>query len=205
VSLLAILVALGLEQWRAFRWRGAVERGFVRYVRGIERRLNGGTTELGVLATAVALGPPVVVAAGAYWLLSTLHPLLGFAWNVAVLYLLMGFRRFSYAYSAVASALEAGDVVQARRALHAHPGPLATLLPALDRVAHAAALDGARHAGASEPELAALDDARRDALDGLRRDGVTHEALRAHLAHARDNALALARALDAARASVDGG
>ncbi len=122
MSLLAILVALGLEQWRAFRWRGAVERGFVRYVRGIERRLNGGTMELGILATLAALGPPVAVAAGAYWLLSTLHPLLGFAWNVAVLYLLMGFRRFSHAYTAVAGALEAGDVIRARRALHAWRG-----------------------------------------------------------------------------------
>ena len=122
MSFLAILAALGLEQWRAFRWRDAVERGFVRFVRGIERRLNGGTTELGLLATIAALAPPVLVAAGLFWLLAMLHPLLGFAWNVAVLYLLMGFRRFSHAYTAVATALEAGDVLQARRALRVWRG-----------------------------------------------------------------------------------
>jgi len=93
-------------------------------------------------------------------------------------------------------------VAEARRALDALNEHLATLLPALDRVAHATALAAEHHAGASERDLAALDDARRDALDGLRRDGVTREALRAHLAHARDNALALARSLDAALASV---
>jgi adenosylcobinamide-phosphate synthase len=122
MSFLAILAALGLEQWRAFRWRNAVERGFVRTVRGLERRLNGGTTQQGMLAAVLALAPPVVIAAGVFWALLLLHPALGFVWNVAVLYLLMGFRRFSHAYSAVASALEAGDIAGARRALHAWRG-----------------------------------------------------------------------------------
>jgi adenosylcobinamide-phosphate synthase len=117
MSFLAILAALGLEQWQAFRWRSALERALARYARGIERRLNGGAPQHGVLAAALALGPPVVVAAGGYWLLSTLHPVLGLAWNILLLYLLMGFRRFSHAYTAVAAALKAADLGAARRAL----------------------------------------------------------------------------------------
>jgi adenosylcobinamide-phosphate synthase len=122
MSFLAILVALALEQWRAFRWRAVLERLFVRYARGIERRLNGGTAQQGLLAAALALVPPVAVVTGVSWLASTLHPALGFAWNVAVLYLLTGFRRFSHAYQAVAAALAGGDIGAARRALFAWRG-----------------------------------------------------------------------------------
>jgi cobalamin biosynthesis protein CobD/CbiB len=59
----------------------------------------------------------VLVAAVAFWLVDAVHPLLGLAWNILVLYLLMGFRRFSHAFSEIAAALKAGDVGHARRAL----------------------------------------------------------------------------------------
>ena len=117
MNFLAVLAALGLEQWRAFRWRDALETAFVRYARAIERKLNGGTAQQGLIATAIALAPPVIGAAGTFWLLTAVHPLLGFVWNVAVLYLLMGFRRFSHAFSTIAAALKCGDLSSARRAL----------------------------------------------------------------------------------------
>jgi adenosylcobinamide-phosphate synthase len=122
MNFLAVLAALGLEQWRAFRWRVAIERAFVRYARGLERRWNGGTAQQGAFALVAALVPPVLVAALAFWALATLHPLLAFAWNVAVLYLLMGFRRFSHLYTDVAVALKSGDLAAARRALAAWRG-----------------------------------------------------------------------------------
>lgn len=122
MNLLAILAALGLEQWRAFGWRLALERGFVRYVRRLERNLNGGRFDQGVLAALAALAPPVLVAGAIYWLLAHVHPLLGLAWNVVVLYALMGFRRFSHAVSAIIEAFREGDVVTARRALAAWRG-----------------------------------------------------------------------------------
>ena len=117
MSLLAIVVALGLEQWRAFEWRTAVERGYVAYVRGIEQRLNGGTSGQGLLATALAVIPPVALTALVWWLVYRVHPALGLALNIAVLYLLMGFRRFSHAVSTIVAALAGGDIVAARRAL----------------------------------------------------------------------------------------
>src|SRR4051794_34105021 len=110
MNFLAVLAALGLEQWRAFRWRDILERAFVRYARAIERKLNGGTAQQGAIAAVVALAPPVILAAGLFWWLALVHPLLGLAWNVAVLYLLMGFRRFSHAFSTVAAALKQGDL-----------------------------------------------------------------------------------------------
>jgi adenosylcobinamide-phosphate synthase len=117
MNLLAIVCALALEQWRSFEWRASTERAYVHYVRGIERRLNGGTLAQGVIATVLAIAPPVVIAAVVAWLLHAVHPLLELAFNVLVLYALMGFRRFSHAISAIIGALKSGDVQAARRAL----------------------------------------------------------------------------------------
>jgi adenosylcobinamide-phosphate synthase len=117
MNLITIICALALEQWRSFEWRAATERAYVQYIRGIERRLNGGTLAQGVIATVLAIAPPVVAAAVLAWLLYAVHPLLGLAFNVLVLYALMGFRRFSHAISAIIGALKSGDVQGARRAL----------------------------------------------------------------------------------------
>jgi len=117
MTLLAILAALGLEQWRAFEWRAGAERVFVAFARKLERQLNGGTVGQGAVAAAFALLPPALLAAGVWWLADAVHPLLGLVWNTLVLYLLMGFRRFSHAVSAIVQAFKDGDIVAARRAL----------------------------------------------------------------------------------------
>lgn len=122
MKLLAIVVALALEQWRAFQWRAAADRQFVRYARYLERNFNGGRADQGVIAMLAALLPPVVVAAGVYWLAWTVHPLLAVLWNIGVLYLLMGFRRFSHALSAIVEAFRNNDVIAARRTLAAWRG-----------------------------------------------------------------------------------
>jgi len=117
MSFLAILIALGLEQWRAFDWRTAGERAFVRYARAVERKLNGGTRQHGTFAVVAALVPPTALAALLFLFADALHPVAGLVVNAAVLYLLMGFRRFSRALSAIVAALQAGDLQAARRAL----------------------------------------------------------------------------------------
>jgi adenosylcobinamide-phosphate synthase len=122
MNVIAILAALGLEQWRAFQWRAALEHFFIQYARVVERKLNGGTAQHAVIATLATIGPPVLIAAAIYVGLHTLHPLLGLAWNVATLYLLMGFRRFSHLYTNVEAALKANDLIAARRALAAWRG-----------------------------------------------------------------------------------
>jgi len=122
MSLIAILLALGLEQWRAFDWRAGVERAFVRYVRMLERKLNGGTRQHGVLAVIAAVAPPVILSALLFWAADAVHWLFGLVVNVVVLYFLMGFRRFSHAISAIVAALHANDLQAARRALAAWRG-----------------------------------------------------------------------------------
>jgi adenosylcobinamide-phosphate synthase len=122
MNVIAIVVALGLEQWRTFRWRGSLQQAFIRYARWLEHRFNGGATQQGAVAAALAIAPPVLVAACGFWLLDQLSPLLGLAWNIVALYLLVGFRHFSHAFSAIVDALKAGDSVGARRRLVAWRG-----------------------------------------------------------------------------------
>ena len=122
MNFFAIVVALALEQWRTFRWRGWLQHAFVRYGRTLERRFNAGAAQQGVIAAVLALVPPVAIAAAAYWALDQLHPLLSLLWNIAILYLLVGFRHFSHAFSAIAEALGAGDAIAARKRLAAWRG-----------------------------------------------------------------------------------
>jgi len=132
MNFLAILAALGLEQWRAFAWRGALERRFVAYARALERKLNGGTAQQGAFAAAAALLPPVLIAGAVFWIADEVNPLLGLLWNVIVLYLLMGFRRFSHAFSEIAAALKAGEIGKARRALAQWRGGVVSELSSAD-------------------------------------------------------------------------
>src|SRR5258706_61476 len=85
MNLVAIVLALALEQWRAFRWRGGFVQLFRRYARTLERRFNAGAAQQGAIAGALALAPAVVLATGVYWGLDQISALLGFVWNVAIL------------------------------------------------------------------------------------------------------------------------
>ena len=115
MSLLAILAALALEQWYAPGWRVSIERAFVRQARALERRFNGGKAGQGAVAAAIAVVPPVALAAAIGWALDAVYPMAGFAFDVLVLYVLMGFRRFSHAVSAIVAAFKEGDLEVARR------------------------------------------------------------------------------------------
>lgn len=117
MSFLAVLAALGLEQWRAFAWRAGVERAFVRYARWIERRWNGGTSQHGWFALIAAIAPPVLVVEAVFLTGWLTHPLVGLVFNVFVLYFMMGFRRFSHAVSTIINAFRMSDLAEARRAL----------------------------------------------------------------------------------------
>jgi adenosylcobinamide-phosphate synthase len=122
MNFLAVIAALALEQWRAFRWRGGLQSAFVRYAGVLEQRFNGGRPDEGAVAAALALVPPVALATAGYFALDQVHPLLGLVWNVALLYVLVGFRHFSHAFTAVAESLKAGDAIDARRRLVAWRG-----------------------------------------------------------------------------------
>ncbi|MDR0247755.1 MAG: regulatory signaling modulator protein AmpE [Burkholderiales bacterium] len=117
MKFLAIVVALGLEQWYSSNWRGGVERLYTDYLRWLEvRMIDWGPWP----ATAAALLPvfPIIgidILAMPLWFSMLL-------WSVVVLYLLMGFRRFSHAVTEITKSLQNSDLSTARKALYGWQG-----------------------------------------------------------------------------------
>lgn len=80
----------------------------------VESRLNGGEIRHGVAAWLLVVALPVTGAAVFFWLLAGISPLLGWAWNVVVLYFTMGFRQFSHYFTDIHVALRMGELDRAR-------------------------------------------------------------------------------------------
>lgn len=131
MTFVALVVALLIEQLRALSPGNPVHAQFRRFVSFLERALDGGDYRQGVLAWIACVVPLVVlVAAVASWL-HRAAPFLGLAFDVAVLYVTMGFRQFSHGYGEVHAALRSADVEHARAALERWCGvPAAQLGPA---------------------------------------------------------------------------
>jgi adenosylcobinamide-phosphate synthase len=122
VKFLALLFALLLEQARPLRQGNRVYVAFVRYANYLERQFNGGDYRHGATAWALAVTPAAAATLALYYLLHAASPLLAWMWGVAVLYLTMGFRRFSHYFTEILHALRDGDTAAARRNLGAWRG-----------------------------------------------------------------------------------
>jgi len=122
MTVLSIIAALLLEQWRPLAERktlGAVLGGLAA---SLEQSFNGGERPHGVVAWFVVVVPAVAGAIVLYALLYAAHPALAFVLNVAALYLTLGFRQFSHHFTTIQLAIKAGELEQARAALEAWRG-----------------------------------------------------------------------------------
>ena len=117
MTLLSLIFALGLEQLRPLGNRNRVWLVFTRYANHLERNLNAGSNRHGIFAWLAAILPPVLLSVGVYYALRAVSPVLGLIWNVFVLYLTMGFRHFSSAFSEISQSLAEGRELDARQAL----------------------------------------------------------------------------------------
>jgi len=118
MSVLAIILALLLEQWRPIGERQALRSMLARIAGDLERSLGGGTSQ-GTLAWLVAVVPAVVLAIVLHALLSAWSGLLGFLFDVGVLYLTLGFRQFSHGFTLIQAAVKTGDIDRARELIGA--------------------------------------------------------------------------------------
>jgi cobalamin biosynthesis protein CobD/CbiB len=128
VTFLALVAALLLEQLRALSPGNPVHVQFRRFVQLIERGFDAGDYRHGIAAWALCVLPVVIVAAAIAGWLHRAAPFLGLAFDVAVLYVTMGFRQFSHGYGATHAALRSADVEHARAALERWYGASAAAL-----------------------------------------------------------------------------
>jgi adenosylcobinamide-phosphate synthase len=117
MSLVALIAALLLEQWRPLVERRYLFSLAARYANFLEQQFNAGEAEHGVIAWLVAVLPAVVGAWAVYALLWRVSPLLALAFNVVALYFTMGFRQFSHHFTEIHLALKQDDLAKARDVL----------------------------------------------------------------------------------------
>jgi adenosylcobinamide-phosphate synthase len=122
MSVLSIIAALLLEQWRPLAERRSVAAALGGLASWLEQTFNGGERKHGVIAWLVAVVPAVAAAIALHAMLKAVHPLLALLFNVAALYLTLGFRQFSHHFTAIQLAIKAGDVDRARAELDAWRG-----------------------------------------------------------------------------------
>lgn len=117
MKFLSLFAALLLEQMHPLRRGNAIIAAFERYAAIIESRLNAGQRHHGALAWSLAVLPAVVATVLVSHVLYAASPILGWVWNIAVLYLTMGFRQFSHFFREISHALRDGELDKARRTL----------------------------------------------------------------------------------------
>jgi len=117
MSVLAIIAALVIEQWRPLGERKAVQGTLAAWAAWLEQSFNGGERRHGMVAWLVAVLPPVLLAFALHAVLYSVHALLALAFNIAVLYLTLGFRQFSHYFTDIQLAIKAGDLERARALL----------------------------------------------------------------------------------------
>ncbi|MBI3372278.1 MAG: CobD/CbiB family protein [Betaproteobacteria bacterium] len=125
MSVLAIIAALLLEQWRPLADSKAVLAVSTRYVGWLEERFNAGEARHGTIAWTVGVFPIVLGSLLLYALLYRVHPLVALALNVAALYLTLGFRQFSHFFTGIQNALKTGELERARDLIGAWRGEAA--------------------------------------------------------------------------------
>ena len=119
MSLLSLVTALLLEQWRPLADRRYLYSLLARYATFLEGFFNAGETRQGVIAWVIAVLPVVLGAWLVYAAAYRAHPLLALVLNVAALYLTMGFRQRSHFFTAIHLALKEDDLAKARDMLSA--------------------------------------------------------------------------------------
>jgi len=117
MSVFAVIIALVAEQWRPLDSGKTVQPVLEAWAAWLEQAFNGGERTHGMVAWLVAVLPPVAVAIVIHHLLASVHFLLAAAFNVAVLYLTLGFRQFSHHFTELQLAVKSGDIERARALL----------------------------------------------------------------------------------------
>lgn len=117
MTLFSLIFALLIEQVRPLPVQQVVQLPLRRLSALLIERFNDGQARHGKAAWWLIVLLASLGSAVAYFLLWHLHPLLAFVFNVAVLYLTLGFRQESHFFTDIHLALRMGELDRARALL----------------------------------------------------------------------------------------
>src|SRR5256714_15554502 len=106
MSVVAIIAALAIEQWRPLGdWKNVLG-ALAAWAGWLEQSFNGGERRHGVIAWLIAVLPAVAAAIVLHVALRATSPLLALVFNIVVLYLTLGFRQFSHYFTDIQLAVK---------------------------------------------------------------------------------------------------
>lgn len=117
MSFFAVLFALLIEQLKPLPRGNVVHDALTGWMRWTGRNFDAGRDHHAWVVWGITCAFPALVAWGVHVGLVQLSVLLALAWDVAVLYLTLGFRQFSHYFTDIRDALDRGDEADARRLL----------------------------------------------------------------------------------------
>jgi adenosylcobinamide-phosphate synthase len=117
LSVLAVLIALLLEQARPLPPLTSLRGGYQQWAAFIGRNFDAGLGRHAVVVWMLTVALPVIGVAAIHMVVASFSLLLAFAIDVAVLYLTLGFRQFSHYFTGIREALDQGDEPRSRQLL----------------------------------------------------------------------------------------
>jgi adenosylcobinamide-phosphate synthase len=117
MSFFAVLFALLIEQLKPLPRRNVVHDALTSWMRWTGRNFDAGRDHHAWVVWCITTLVPALLAFGVYAAIAHSSLPLALVWNVAVLYLTLGFRQFSHYFTDIRDSLERGDEAKARRLL----------------------------------------------------------------------------------------
>ncbi|MBS1169200.1 MAG: putative rane protein [Burkholderiaceae bacterium] len=117
MTFLSILCALLIEQFKPMRANNPVYAEVKSLASRIEAWCNAGHPRHGRFGWLVIMGLLLVPTFAINWFLARFNPLAELLWNILIVYLTLGFRRYSHYFTSIQIALLAGDETTARARL----------------------------------------------------------------------------------------
>lgn len=117
MTFLSILCALLIEQLKPLRADNPMYAAIKQLAGRMEVTFNAGQEADGRIAWFVMMLILMLPTALVYWLCVKISPFAALAWNILIVYLTLGFRRYSHYFTSIQLALDSGDEATARSLL----------------------------------------------------------------------------------------
>jgi adenosylcobinamide-phosphate synthase len=118
MSFFAIFCALLIEQVKPLTRSNPIHHGLRHWANAVSRNFDAGKSDHSWVVWLITAALPALAVLGIHWfLIQTIGWPAAVVWNVAVLYVTLGFRQFSYHFTDIRDALDAGDEDLARQLL----------------------------------------------------------------------------------------
>ena len=111
------MFALLIEQLKPLPRDNWIHETLMSWVRWTGRNFDAGRPHHAWVVWGVSVGAPVLVVGALYLAVAHFSLVLALAFDVALLYLTLGFRQFSHYFTDIREALDRGDEDEARRLL----------------------------------------------------------------------------------------